>query len=75
MYMGLQKYYVLQLPLEEKIETIAKEIYGADGIEISAEAQKRLDLYKKQVTIILPLNSSNKVMPSLMVDKHCYAKL
>lgn len=37
-----------QLPLEEKIEIIAKEIYGADGIDIQPEAQQRLSLYKKQ---------------------------
>ena len=38
-----------QLPLEEKIEKIAKSIYGADGIELSEEAKKRMDLFKKQV--------------------------
>ena len=42
----------LQLPLETKIETIAKEIYGADGIDIQPEAMQRLALYKKQVTIM-----------------------
>lgn len=39
----------VQLPLEKKIEIIAKEIYGADGIELLPEAQKRLELFKKQV--------------------------
>ena len=43
----------LQLPLEKKIETIAKEIYGADGIELKPEAQERLELYKKQVIFFL----------------------
>ena len=41
-----------QLPLETKIETIAKEIYGADGIDIQPEAMQRLALYKKQVIIM-----------------------
>ena len=36
----------------EKIETIAKEIYGADGIEVQEDAQKRLDLYTKQVCVL-----------------------
>jgi formate--tetrahydrofolate ligase len=35
--------YALELPIEEKIETIAKEIYRADGIEFSLEAKKQLD--------------------------------
>ena len=35
-------------PIEEKIETIAKKIYGADGIEISPEAQSAIDRYKRQ---------------------------
>jgi formyltetrahydrofolate synthetase len=41
--------YNLQLPLDEKIRIIAREIYGADDIELSEEAQKRLALYTKQV--------------------------
>ncbi len=42
---------IFQLPLESKIEIIAKEIYGADGIDILPEAQQRLALYKRQVKI------------------------
>ena len=34
--------YDLDLPLKEKIEIISKEIYGADGVEYSAEAAKAL---------------------------------
>ncbi len=34
--------YEDSIPLEEKIETIAKEIYGADGVTYSAAAQKEL---------------------------------
>jgi len=37
------------LPIEEKIEIIAKEIYGADGIEIQDLARQQIDRYKKQV--------------------------
>lgn len=29
---------------------IAQKIYGADGIELEAEAQKKIELYKKQVS-------------------------
>ncbi|MGM0414258.1 MAG: formate--tetrahydrofolate ligase [Bacillota bacterium] len=32
--------------IPEKIRTIAKEIYGADGVEFSDEAKKQIELYK-----------------------------
>ncbi|MEO1815487.1 MAG: formate--tetrahydrofolate ligase [Acetobacterium sp.] len=35
--------YALELPLEDKIETIAKEIYRADGVEYTLEAKQQLD--------------------------------
>lgn len=34
--------YPLDLPVEEKIRTIAQEIYGADGVDFSVPALKRL---------------------------------
>lgn len=34
--------YDLVAPLAQKIETIAREIYGADGVEYSAQAKKEL---------------------------------
>ena len=40
---------MFQMPLEKKIETIAKEIYGADGIELKPEAKERLETYTRQV--------------------------
>ncbi|VDI61779.1 methylenetetrahydrofolate dehydrogenase (NADP+) / methenyltetrahydrofolate cyclohydrolase / [Mytilus galloprovincialis] len=40
--------YSVEKSIEEKIETIAKEIYGADGIEILPAAQEQIDRYKKQ---------------------------
>ena len=41
--------YPLELSIEEKIATIAKKIYGADGIELLEEAKMKVDLYTKQV--------------------------
>ena len=41
--------------IEKKIETIAQKIYGADGIEISAQAQEAIDRYKKQGFNDLPI--------------------
>lgn len=39
--------YDLDLTVREKIEVLAKEVYGADGIDISPEAQRKIDLYEK----------------------------
>lgn len=39
---NFQPIYALDLPLKAKIETIAKEIYGADGVNYSKEADKAL---------------------------------
>lgn len=36
--------YSLDLSIKEKIETIAKEIYGADGVEFSSGAKKMLKI-------------------------------
>jgi len=47
--------YDLEQSIEEKIETIAKEIYGADGIDISAAAQVQIDRYKAQGFSKLPI--------------------
>lgn len=38
--------YPLEMPVKEKIETIAKEIYGADGVDFSAAALKQIDQIK-----------------------------
>ncbi|XP_064621764.1 C-1-tetrahydrofolate synthase, cytoplasmic-like [Lineus longissimus] len=47
--------YDLSLSLEEKIETIAKQVYGADGIDILPDAKKQLDTYKRQGFSGLPI--------------------
>lgn len=38
-----------QLPIEEKIRTIAQQVYGAADIELSAEAKDKIDYYSQQV--------------------------
>jgi len=37
--------YEADLPIKDKIETIAKEIYGADGVDYTAEAEKSIANY------------------------------
>ncbi|MEZ2390252.1 formate--tetrahydrofolate ligase [bacterium RCC_150] len=39
--------YPLSLPVEDKIRTIAQEIYGADGVEFSVPALRRLEDIRK----------------------------
>lgn len=39
--------YELDLPLEEKIETIVKEIYGGSKVTFSSKAQKQLKQFKE----------------------------
>lgn len=47
--------YEDSLSIEEKIETIAKEIYGADGIVIEPKAKKEIDKIKKLGLTHLPV--------------------
>ncbi len=39
----------LQDSIVEKIRTIAQKVYGADDIELSPEAQAKIDYYNQQV--------------------------
>lgn len=41
--------YDLDTSIEEKIGIISREIYGAEGIDLSEEAKKKVTLYEKQV--------------------------
>lgn len=45
--------FIFQLPVEEKIRIIAQKVYGSDDIELSPEAQERIERYKKQVIMLL----------------------
>jgi len=45
----------VQETLEKKMQIIATRIYGADDIELSEEARKKVDLYTKQVHVIYML--------------------
>lgn len=47
--------YDVKSTIEEKIETICKEIYGADGIEIQPLAQEQINRYKNQGFNDLPI--------------------
>lgn len=47
--------YPLDIPIKEKIEIIAKEIYGADGVDYTPEADAKVELYTKLGFDNLPL--------------------
>jgi len=39
--------YELDWPIKQKIETIATKIYGAEGVDYSAEAERKIELFTK----------------------------
>jgi formyltetrahydrofolate synthetase len=47
--------YPLEWPIKQKIEKICKDIYGADGVEYSPEAEKKIELYTRLGFDKLPL--------------------
>ncbi|XP_039263410.2 C-1-tetrahydrofolate synthase, cytoplasmic-like [Styela clava] len=47
--------YDVNLPIVEKIEIIARKIYGADGVELSPEAEQKVEQYTKQGFANLPI--------------------
>lgn len=47
--------YQLDIPLEQKIETIAKEIYGADGVKFSDAAKGQIKQYQEWGITNLPV--------------------
>jgi formyltetrahydrofolate synthetase len=44
---NFQFLYPLEMSIKEKIETIAREIYGADGVDYSPEAEERIAEYTR----------------------------
>ncbi len=48
--------YDLEMPVEEKIRTIAREMYGADDVEFTNEARKAIKKIKKLGFDKLPIN-------------------
>jgi formyltetrahydrofolate synthetase len=44
---SFQFLYPLDIPIKQKIETICKEIYGADGVDYSPEAEAKVELYTR----------------------------
>ncbi|KAG8191534.1 hypothetical protein JTE90_019598 [Oedothorax gibbosus] len=47
--------YDVELPLKEKIETICKQVYGADGVDYADSALQMIDLFEEQGFGNLPI--------------------
>ena len=47
--------YPLEMSIKEKIETICREIYGADGVDYLPEAEAKIELYNRLGFDKLPL--------------------
>lgn len=54
--------YELNLPIEEKIKIISKEIYGAAGVEFSDLAKKQVETYTSQGYADLPSECTCKAL-------------
>ena len=63
--------YDLDQPIEKKIEIISKEIYGADGIELSELAQRQVESYTRQGYSNLPSRSIPMLLPILQAFTGC----
>lgn len=61
--------YSLDLPIKDKIETIAKKIYGADGVTYLPAAEKAVKMYTKMGYADLPICMA-KTHESLSHDKN-----
>ncbi len=47
--------YPLDMPIKQKIETIATRIYGADGVDYAPEAEAKVELYTRLGFANLPI--------------------
>src|SRR5699024_693611 len=52
---GVNRIYDLEDSLETKIRKVAQNVYGADDIELSAEAKKQVEFFEKQGWGELPI--------------------
>uniref|UniRef100_A0A3Q3X703 formate--tetrahydrofolate ligase n=1 Tax=Mola mola TaxID=94237 RepID=A0A3Q3X703_MOLML len=52
---NFQFLYNTELPIVEKIRTIAQKVYGADDIELSPDAKAKIDYYNQQGYGSLPI--------------------
>ena len=61
--------YPLDMPIKKKIETIATQVYNADGVDFDPAAEKQIAHYEKAGFGNLPINMA-KTHLSLSHDPH-----
>ena len=68
--------YDVKLPIAEKIDIIGKEIYGADGIELSDLARQQIETYTRQGYNNLPSKSflNNDYLRSLPAPQSAWPR-
>lgn len=69
----MKRLYDWELPIKEKIETIAKEIYGAVGVDYSAKAEKGIKLIESLGLEKLPICMA-KTQKSLSDNEKLYGR-
>ncbi|XP_045917592.1 monofunctional C1-tetrahydrofolate synthase, mitochondrial isoform X1 [Micropterus dolomieu] len=52
---NFQFLYNIEMPIVEKIRTVAQKVYGADDIKLSPEAKSKIDYYNQQGYGSLPI--------------------
>ncbi len=52
---GLRFLYSLEAPLEKKLESLARQLYGADGVDFDRSARTQLELLTRQGFAKLPI--------------------
>uniref|UniRef100_A0A665WXJ1 formate--tetrahydrofolate ligase n=1 Tax=Echeneis naucrates TaxID=173247 RepID=A0A665WXJ1_ECHNA len=52
---NFQFLYNIEMPIADKIRTIAQKVYGADDIELSPAAKDKIDYYNQQGYGLLPI--------------------
>ena len=62
--------YDLNQPLEEKIETIVKDIYGGASVTFSKKAKRQLKDFKIMVGTIIQFVWQNTIFLLVMMPQH-----
>lgn len=54
-------FLLLQIPVADKLRTVAQKMYGAKDIELSPKAKEKLALYTKQVSFLSSIRLFNYI--------------
>jgi len=74
-YVNVMVFLFLQDPIVEKIRTIAQKVYGADDIELSPEAQAKIDYYNQICFCTNPIRKHQSGENNLQFDVKNYRQI